>query len=109
MSCNLYYYRIAPFFKDLSVKYANVVFLKVDVDKCSGTAAANNVSAMPTFVFFRNRSEIDRMRGADRNQLENKIKQHSTAAAAGDQTASVGIEGEFVIKKNYISKLENKF
>lgn len=100
--CNM----IAPFFKQLSTKYPDAVFIKIDVDKCQGTAMANNISAMPTFVLIRNRAELERIRGADKNTLENKIKQHystSTSAAQdngstsnADATASAGQDGEFV-------------
>lgn len=31
------------------------MFLKVDVDRCAETAGAQGVSAMPTFIFYRNR------------------------------------------------------
>lgn len=31
---------------------------------------------MPTFMFYRNRTKIDRLQGADINGLESKIKQH---------------------------------
>ena len=99
--CNM----IAPFFKQLSTKYPNAMFLKVDVDKCPGTAAANNVSAMPTFIFFRNRVELDRARGADKTNLENKIKQYyaggpessSSGLVTPDPASSAGLEGEYVI------------
>lgn len=95
---------IAPFYKQLSLKYPDAMFLKIDVDKCPGTAAANNVSAMPTFVFFRNRVELERIRGADKNQLENKVKQYYTAAsdssAEGGEGAgagaSAGLDGGLV-------------
>ena len=60
---------------------------QVDVDKCPGTAAAYSVSAMPTFVFFRARVELDRMRGADRVQLENRVKQLSVAAPASGESS----------------------
>ena len=97
--CNM----IAPFYKQLSTKYPNAMFLKVDVDKCPGTAAANNVSAMPTFVFLRGRVEVDRARGADKTQLENKVKQHYAPGSGGaeegasaETTSSVGCEGDFV-------------
>jgi len=84
--CNM----IAPFYKQLSTKYPNAMFLKIDVDKCPGTAAANNVNAMPTFVFFRNQSELERLRGADKAQLENKIKQFYSGgeSASSEQGAS---------------------
>jgi hypothetical protein len=36
-------------------KYPKAVFLKVDVDVCEETAMGQGVSAMPTFIFFRNR------------------------------------------------------
>lgn len=47
--------RIAPHFEQLPTKYPRAVFLKVDVDKCQDTAAAQGVSAMPTFFFYRNK------------------------------------------------------
>lgn len=47
--------RIAPHFEQLPDKYPRAVFLKVDVDKCQDTAAAQGVSAMPTFFFYRNK------------------------------------------------------
>uniref|UniRef100_A0A6P7GMQ4 Thioredoxin-like n=1 Tax=Diabrotica virgifera virgifera TaxID=50390 RepID=A0A6P7GMQ4_DIAVI len=47
--------RIAPIFQQLAAKYPKAVFLKVDVDQCQETAAAQGVSAMPTFIFYRNR------------------------------------------------------
>ena len=82
--------RIAPFFDELSTKYDRAVFLKVnppifyikyfrsslqvDVDQCQETAAANGVSAMPTFIFFRNKTKIDKIQGADNKALEEKVK-----------------------------------
>lgn len=69
--------------------------MKVDVDKCQETAAAQGVSAMPTFIFYRNKvnydeivigkklkilnvsqSKIDRLQGANVQALEAKIQQH---------------------------------
>lgn len=47
---------IAPQFEQFPNKYGNkAIFLKVDVDKCQDTAAAQGVSAMPTFIFYRNK------------------------------------------------------
>lgn len=40
------------------------------------TAAANNITATPSFLFFRNKVKIDQLHGADANGLEEKIKQH---------------------------------
>nr|AVD96635.1 thioredoxin-like protein 1 [Hippocampus abdominalis] len=67
--------RIAPAFNMLSNKYPQVVFLEVDVHVCPTTKEANNISATPTFLFFRNRDRVDQYQGADAAGLEDKIKQ----------------------------------
>lgn len=88
---------IAPFFKQLSTKYPNAVFLKVDVDKCPGTAAANEVSSMPSFIFYRNHTIVDRIRGANKVGLEDKIKQYyavdSTAATPAEPPVNAAYGG----------------
>lgn len=66
--------RISPVFEEMATKYPRAVFLKVDVDKCQDTAASNGVTAMPTFLFFRNKAKVDCLRGADPGALEEKIK-----------------------------------
>ncbi|KAI1285647.1 UBX domain-containing protein 4 [Halotydeus destructor] len=65
---------IAPAFEQLSNRYANgAVFLKVDVDECQDTAHSQSVSAMPTFVFYKEKREVARVQGANATELENKI------------------------------------
>ena len=68
---------IAPFFKEVSDKYPNLRFAKVDVDKCQDTAQKNGVSAMPTFVTFLNGQKMDQIRGADKGILENFVAKWS--------------------------------
>jgi thiol-disulfide isomerase/thioredoxin len=46
---------IAPIYDQLSSKYPNAHFLKVDVEECPETAVAYNVHSMPTFIFLRNK------------------------------------------------------
>ena len=108
--CNM----IAPFFKQLTTKYPNALFLKVDVDKCPGTAAANNVSAMPTFILFKQRVELIRIRGADKTQLENKIKEFYTEATSSENGAEANVlkpDGDFVIfsNQNFVHKNKKKY
>ncbi|UYV69132.1 K02A2.6-like [Cordylochernes scorpioides] len=68
--------RIAPKFEELSNLYASrAVFLKVDVDKCQATAMTQGVTAMPTFIFYRNKTRADLLRGGDPTALEAKIKE----------------------------------
>lgn len=67
--------RIAPIFETFPAKYPKAIFLKVDVDKCQDTATGQGVSAMPTFIFYRNKSKLDRVQGGDVEALESKIRQ----------------------------------
>lgn len=119
---------IAPLFSQLPSKYPKAIFLKVDVvsfrffqaqrsksklflmylllvsfkDKCQETAASQGVSAMPTFIFYRNRSKIDRVQGADIAGLEAKIKQHYGTESGDDSAEDYGQGlmdlGTFVMK-----------
>lgn len=77
--------RIAPVFEELSRKYSRATFLKVDVDTCKETAASQGVRAMPTFIFYRNKTKLGTVQGADAAALEAKIKEYyGTVDASGD-------------------------
>ncbi|XP_077285066.1 thioredoxin-like [Arctopsyche grandis] len=93
--------RIAPFFEQLPAKFPRAVFLKVDVDTCAETAAAQGVSAMPTFIFYRNKTRIDRLQGADSATLENKVRQHygDESTAGGDSPVAGHMDlATFILK-----------
>ncbi|KAG5878316.1 hypothetical protein JTB14_025366 [Gonioctena quinquepunctata] len=82
--------RIAPVFNQLASKYPRAVFLKIDVDQCQETAAAQGVSAMPTFIFYRNKIKVDRLQGADVGGLESKIQQYYGSEETEDNEAVAG-------------------
>ncbi len=42
------------------------------------SASSNGVTAMPTFILFRNKVKVDNLRGADPTALEEKIKKFYT-------------------------------
>lgn len=67
---------IAPKLEELSKKYPNVKFIKVDVDKVEEVAQEKGISAMPTFHFYVKGTLVDEMKGADAAMLESKIQQH---------------------------------
>jgi len=55
------------------------------------TAASNGVTAMPTFLFFRNKTKIDLLRGADAGSLEEKIRKwYGSGEENEDETAVKG-------------------
>lgn len=80
--------RVAPTFTQLSIKFKDSVFLKVDVDKCPETTSLHSISAMPTFHVYRAGTKLDELRGADPVALEKMVEKHckggGAAAAATD-------------------------
>jgi len=66
-----------PVFHDLSGKYTSITFIKVDVDECESVAAKAGVSAMPTFIIYRDGKKADEMVGASKDKLEELIKKYA--------------------------------
>ena len=65
---------ISPEVDKLNTAYNdNVLFIKVDVDDYEDLTEECGVSAMPTFVLYKEGKEIDRLQGADKKNLEMKI------------------------------------
>ncbi|XP_045157165.2 thioredoxin-like [Mercenaria mercenaria] len=67
---------IKPKFYKLSKAYPHVVFLKVDVDENSEIAAEWGISAMPTFIYIKNRGKVDELVGTNAVELEAKINKN---------------------------------
>ncbi|KAF3906239.1 Thioredoxin [Dactylellina cionopaga] len=64
-----------------------MVFVKVDTDKQQAIARSHDISAMPTFVIFKDGAETDRIRGADGQKLQKAVKD-LLAHAGGNAIAS---------------------
>lgn len=60
---------IKPRFEALSQKYPSIHCISVDVEQCSDLAREENITAMPTFVFFKNGRRVREVVGADPNAL----------------------------------------
>lgn len=60
------------------------------------TADTYNITATPTFVFFRNMVRVDNYQGADAANVEEKIKQHTEN--------DPGNSGDSDIPKGYVSR-----
>lgn len=100
---------IAPYLGELAKKYTNVIFLKVDVDElkvnkfliclnylssksyfetnqriCWLQSVAQDwaVEAMPTFMFVKEGSIVDKVVGAKKEELQQKIEKHVATASA---------------------------
>ncbi|KAI3633455.1 hypothetical protein MIR68_008402 [Amoeboaphelidium protococcarum] len=80
---------IAPKFHSMATQYPGAAFGRVDVDKESALAQQYSVTAMPTFVLFKNGKQADTVVGADIGQVEQKLKR-LLASAGPSQTSSTG-------------------
>lgn len=71
------------------------VFSFVKLSSLQVTADTYNITATPTFVFFRNTVRVDNYQGADAANVEEKIKQHTEN--------DPGNSGDSDIPKGYVS------
>ncbi|KZT62704.1 thioredoxin [Calocera cornea HHB12733] len=62
--------RISPIFEELSHKFTDLEFYKVDVDEQEEISKESGITAMPTFILFKNGQKIDYVRGANPPALE---------------------------------------
>ncbi|KAJ8513030.1 hypothetical protein OPV22_003464 [Ensete ventricosum] len=67
---------IAPIFAELAKKYPFVIFLKVDVDELKSVAQDWAIEAMPTFIFLKEGTIVDKIVGAQKEELQRKIELH---------------------------------
>ncbi|XP_047981967.1 thioredoxin H-type 1-like [Salvia hispanica] len=73
---------IAPILAEIAKKTPHVIFLKVDVDELKSVSQEHNIEAMPSFLFFKEGKEIDRVVGARKEDLAAKIAQHGAPLTA---------------------------
>ncbi|CCD24546.1 thioredoxin TRX2 NDAI_0D02320 [Naumovozyma dairenensis CBS 421] len=64
---------IAPMIEKFAEQYPQADFVKLDVDELSEVAQKNEVSSMPTLVFFKNGKEITRVIGANPAAIKQAI------------------------------------
>ncbi len=70
---------IAPVFEELAGQHNEVTFIKVDVDSGSDIATQAKINAMPTFVAYKNGTEVSRFSGASKEQLAQLVTQLKSA------------------------------
>ena len=104
--------RIAPLFAQLASEFPQAEFIKVDVDENQETAQACQVSAMPTFMVFRDKKEVGMIRGADPNGLRALIQQHAgdkwSVAGEGQSLGSAQDTGGMSEREKRLAALERR-
>jgi thioredoxin 1 len=65
---------MSPIFIELSKNYTSLIFLKVDVDEVADVMAEWDVHAMPTFLFIKDGKQIDKIVGANKEELNKKVQ-----------------------------------
>ncbi|XVE83826.1 hypothetical protein DITRI_Ditri16bG0118600 [Diplodiscus trichospermus] len=65
-----------PVLNDMAARFTEVDFVKIDVDELPDVAQEYGVQAMPTFVLVKKGKEVDRVVGAQKNDLEKKVVKH---------------------------------
>uniref|UniRef100_A0A1I7WS10 Peptide-N(4)-(N-acetyl-beta-glucosaminyl)asparagine amidase n=1 Tax=Heterorhabditis bacteriophora TaxID=37862 RepID=A0A1I7WS10_HETBA len=67
---------IAPVFIQLSKRFSNASFFKINVDHSFDIMQQYGIRAMPTFVLIKAKREVERIQGANSEALEQAINRH---------------------------------
>ncbi|KAJ6885648.1 thioredoxin-like protein CXXS1 [Populus alba x Populus x berolinensis] len=62
-----------PVFEDLASSHPDILFLTVDVDAVKEAAAKMEVKAMPTFVLMKDSAQVDKIVGANPEEIRKRI------------------------------------
>ncbi|TQS39195.1 hypothetical protein Golomagni_00281 [Golovinomyces magnicellulatus] len=89
---------IAPFYEELSAHLSipnQITFVKINVETYQRIAATFAITAMPTFIVFKNAEIVERIKGADPKKVQSVVqkiiaesKQASHSDGFGDTTNS---------------------
>ncbi|WVZ98955.1 hypothetical protein U9M48_044325 [Paspalum notatum var. saurae] len=63
----------APVFAELSLKHSDLVFVSIDVDELPELVTKFDIRATPTFIFMRDKKEIDKLVGGNQEDLHKKF------------------------------------
>lgn len=67
---------ISPVLEKWSTEYKDVQFLKVDVDEANDIAREYGITAMPTFILFKDGEVLGKIVGANPNGIKKAIDEY---------------------------------
>ena len=93
--------QIYPYVLNIGENNEHILALKIDIDICEELSSKYEISCMPTFKFFKNKSlsECESFSGADSNKLINMIK-----TLLGEKEKENENENE---NENYLKSIDN--
>ncbi|KAK4254065.1 hypothetical protein QN277_009496 [Acacia crassicarpa] len=62
-----------PIFEELASSYQDALFLTVDVDEVKDVATKLEIKAMPTFVLLKDGTMVDKIIGANPEEIKKRI------------------------------------
>ena len=69
--------RFAPTLETISNEFAGALIVaKVNVDELSEVSANQGIECMPTFIFYKNGTKVDKVEGADEKSVRDMILKH---------------------------------
>ncbi|ESZ95345.1 thioredoxin [Sclerotinia borealis F-4128] len=82
---------IAPIYEQLSAQLSRpnkITFTKVNVDTQKEIASTYSVTAMPTFIIFKEGKQVEKVQGADPKKLQDIVKKLAAEADDSSDSAS---------------------
>ncbi|XP_077211036.1 C-terminal cysteine residue is changed to a serine 1 [Tasmannia lanceolata] len=74
------------FFEELALNYQDILFLLVDVDDVKVVASKMEIKAMPTFVLLREGTKMDKLVGANPEEMRKRIDAFAQATRSHKHT-----------------------
>eukprot|EP01031_Cornospumella_fuschlensis_P033314 gene33314-40299_t len=65
---------IAPIFQKMSSEFADVKFVKIDIDEYGDAASAFNIRSVPTFIFLKDSELKSQFSGANEASLRSNLQ-----------------------------------
>ncbi|XP_006009846.1 glutaredoxin 3 isoform X1 [Latimeria chalumnae] len=77
---------------ELAKKNPQVTFVKLEAEAVPEVSEKHEISSVPTFLFFKNSQNIDRLDGANAPELTRRVQRHASNSSVSAGTADLAKE-----------------
>ena len=92
--------KVAPWFAALATAHPSVTLAKANVDVCKDTAAALQITSLPTFISFAAGETVDTLSGADKSRLQSFVTAHAAQIPEGTRSSTCTTDSEASSNQN---------